>query len=61
MNIVCAYIIKNKKQQWAETKQRPKEEVTITNPILDGYNNNAFKYEAGASKGAKGVRCGGLF
>lgn len=23
----------------------PSKEVTITNPILDGCNNNAFKYE----------------
>lgn len=32
-------------------KQRAKKEVTITNPILDGYNNNAFKYEGGHKGG----------
>lgn len=29
-----------------QRKQRAKEEVTITNPILDGYNNRVFEYEA---------------
>lgn len=33
-------------------KQRAKKEVTITNPILDSYNNNAFKYEGGNKRGS---------